>query len=241
MSEPENIIISPTEIPVGAGIIPPATPTIPPTPKKFPYLATILLIILALVAGICIYIFLQVRSTAMEKSISPSPSPVASVDPTADWQTYTNIKYGYTLKVPTDWKINSSEPGPGEIPLTTSSRGLVMYPASFLNAGSAKTNITLEIDGIENLTYKNYEEWLSATTDPFFDVIKRGEIDFHGVNSRFIVGSYDGYGYPASMTVRSFPSPDKNNYFSISTTQPTEENLAQNTVDQILSTFKFTN
>ena len=34
-----------------------------------------------------------------------SPTPAASVDPTANWKTYINARYNYSIKYPSDWKI----------------------------------------------------------------------------------------------------------------------------------------
>lgn len=38
---------------------------------------------------------------------APTPSPIATVDPTANWKTYANISYKYSLKYPSDWKITT--------------------------------------------------------------------------------------------------------------------------------------
>jgi len=45
---------------------------------------------------------------------TPTPEVVATPtpDPTADWKTYTNTKYGYSIKYPNDWMINR---GPGNV------------------------------------------------------------------------------------------------------------------------------
>lgn len=55
-----------------------------------------------------------------QKQIQPGsqPTPTSGVvttpapDPTADWQTYTNTEYGYSIKYPKDWNTSEPEGGP---------------------------------------------------------------------------------------------------------------------------------
>jgi hypothetical protein len=47
----------------------------------------------------------------------PQPTPTPEVatptpDPTADWKTYTNTEYGYSIKYPKDWNTSEPEGGP---------------------------------------------------------------------------------------------------------------------------------
>src|SRR5205809_683958 len=35
----------------------------------------------------------------------PSPSPTSTLDPSLNWKTYKNTKYGYSIKYPQDWLI----------------------------------------------------------------------------------------------------------------------------------------
>ncbi|MFZ2199981.1 MAG: hypothetical protein WAV40_04290, partial [Microgenomates group bacterium] len=82
-----------------------------PTPqvKKFSFLTAFLLILLSLSATFSIYLFLQVRAMTLEKFVpSPTPSPIASVDPTSNWQTYENEKFDFSFKYPQEIKILDS-------------------------------------------------------------------------------------------------------------------------------------
>ena len=47
----------------------------------------------------------QVAMESPTPTVSPSSSPSVSQNPTADWKTYTNIKYGFEFKYPSTWKI----------------------------------------------------------------------------------------------------------------------------------------
>ncbi len=76
-----------------------------PPKKKFPLILYISLILLSIVSVISIYLFLQVRQLTLEKlTPSPTPTPLASADPTTDWQTITNSGLLYTIKLPKNWK-----------------------------------------------------------------------------------------------------------------------------------------
>jgi predicted small lipoprotein YifL len=90
----------------------PQTPTEPtveqnqvPMPKrKSPFVFIILLFFLVTLAAAGYYGYLYWQETN-KKAPSPTtePTPVETTDPTADWKTYTNTKYGYSFKHPSSW------------------------------------------------------------------------------------------------------------------------------------------
>lgn len=61
------------------------------------------LVIIAAVAGGAYYFGTQKGSIPFVSKSSPTPSP--SADPTSNWKTYTNTKFNYSLKYPTDWVV----------------------------------------------------------------------------------------------------------------------------------------
>lgn len=84
---------------------------LPPPKPKFPIFLAILATILSVVSVFCIYLFIQVRELSLDKvASSPSPTPVVVADPTADWETYTNNEYGFTIKYPLAAKIRTEQP-----------------------------------------------------------------------------------------------------------------------------------
>lgn len=98
----ENIVSE--VLPVTDPVIVPYTPP----PKKFPFFALVLTVLLSIVSAICVYLFLQVRTLTLERATpSPTPSPVAAVDPTLDWQTYTNMGLGYEIKYPSFMAVDT--------------------------------------------------------------------------------------------------------------------------------------
>ena len=65
-----------------------------------------------LVIGSVAYFQLKPQSTAQPKPTQITPSPTqgrssAQKDDTADWRTYTNTKYKYQIKHPSDWELDS--------------------------------------------------------------------------------------------------------------------------------------
>lgn len=92
---------SPSPLPSEIPVVPVQTPSV--TVRKFPFILAVVLIFLSVVAAIGIYLLVQVRTMALDKitpSPVPIPSPTPTPDPTADWQSYHNSKYSYSLKVP---------------------------------------------------------------------------------------------------------------------------------------------
>lgn len=113
----QNIVPTPAlEDFSGSGAVKMVPP--PPPPQKPSILHFFTLLFLSVVAVIAIYLFLQVRQLALEKtSPSPTPTPTASVDPSADWNTYSDSKYNFSFKYPKKYSIRqvARKEGDGQI------------------------------------------------------------------------------------------------------------------------------
>jgi len=76
----------------------------------------IILLALVLVAAGAYYFGTKNKSVqAPTASVQPSANPVATADPTVNWKTYTNKKYGYKFQYPENWAISEklvSDPDP---------------------------------------------------------------------------------------------------------------------------------
>lgn len=108
MSENIHSIDQVTPVPLSEPVVPNVAAPVAPH-KKFPILSVLLLIILSIVSVITVYLFLQVREFSMSQPIpSVSPSPVASINPTSNWQTYENEKFNFSFKYPQETKILDS-------------------------------------------------------------------------------------------------------------------------------------
>lgn len=79
----------------------PVPPYIPPKRKKFPWIVSLLLLLLVFMAVMGIYLFFQIRELNNQLATPASPIPLATVDPMADWQTFRVD--GIELKLPRDW------------------------------------------------------------------------------------------------------------------------------------------
>lgn len=84
-------------------------------PKKSSGLATILsftTILATLIAGFFYFQNMQLRSELQKNLPSSTPTPISTVvpDETADWKTYTDSKNIYSFKYPDNWQILNSVP-----------------------------------------------------------------------------------------------------------------------------------
>lgn len=80
-----------------------------PPRNKFPILVTLLLIILAFVAAIGVYLFIQVRELNTQLTATPSPLPtipVASPSNGEGLQTYVNQNLRISFDYPNNWKFD---------------------------------------------------------------------------------------------------------------------------------------
>jgi hypothetical protein len=92
-------------------VVPQVPPVELPKPEKNNLVVILLSVLLIIALFINSYLFLRVQSLTkqlaqvqVEIQATPIPSPISTSTPdvTASWKTYTNTKYGYSIKYPTE-------------------------------------------------------------------------------------------------------------------------------------------
>jgi hypothetical protein len=110
------IISAPTPPPPVPPVEPPIiSPQLPQLPKKksLAWLIIPLLILILPISGYFIFQINKFKHQLNQPTPAPTPSsvvvlPSPSPSLTADWQTYTNPKQGYSFKYPESWQINAT-------------------------------------------------------------------------------------------------------------------------------------
>lgn len=87
--------------------IPTEVPVVPTTPvaKKFPLATIFISLILVLCLAIAGYFYWQNTRLKSQLTTQPTPTPVASTDPTANWKSYVHPTYKYEFKYPPTWSV----------------------------------------------------------------------------------------------------------------------------------------
>lgn len=115
-------------------------------------LVTILLVVVAIFiafyAGIYIFLNDQLNKvTHTGQALPTSPAEPTPVDPTANWQVYTNNDLGFSLKFPEGWKVTDESPQirftPENAPIP-SGLGTRLYGYEFIVSVDKKNNQTPE-------------------------------------------------------------------------------------------------
>lgn len=158
----------------------------------------------------------------------PTTEPIATPDPTADWELYTNVENGYSIKFP---KTEYTRLGCIGEELTAAKYGTDNRP-------SPMTMVACERDGRYSLETKTYASIQSEPAETkYYNIVKK-DVQMGGILGKLYIHTFtnieDGP-YPEWFTVAQV---NKNNktyeiYFS--------DKAKLDLFNQIISTFKFTN
>ncbi len=161
----------------------------------------------------------QTETPISLKPIPKSPTPI--VDKTENWKTYTNTDYGFEIKIPSDWTVESGNSKGGG--------GLTFYSQASRIKNLAK------IEECKNKSNSGFVPCVLAIEDMHFaganysfDHLNNKQETINGVEWTAIGGTYEGLAYQTKQGKSLF-------YFSVVGYPENKEKLAK-----ILSTFKFT-
>lgn len=183
----------------------------------------IIIVIVAITAGVIGFLFAKKTQAPATESVAVQPvaqtpttqTPVTQpADETADWQMYTDDKYGFEIKYPQDMKVKSKDDG------------IVLVYAEYRNdlpEGGWGFNVSISEDSLDEYI-KNYEK-----TDGISKIVPQGEYVLNGVKAKKMIAK-TAIGIDNSVI---FVNKNNKSYI-ISYLESYEEHL------KILSTFKFT-
>lgn len=97
LPNPPNPVFDPQEQPILVAN--------PSQTKSGYWIAMLVLIFAALASYLYWQSALLKQQLVSQSSPMPANSPTTTLDPTSNWQTYTNLRYKYSFKYPADWKI----------------------------------------------------------------------------------------------------------------------------------------
>lgn len=185
----------------------------------------ILSIFLIILAGIVVFMGWQnywLQKEVEKFKSAPSPSPSATMDPTASWKTYTNTIHQLTFKYPPSWSLDAThanEPINAILILMKNKAEITMY-FKLNGIGGLGRDYLGEPYTLSGMHLYKYE-----TNDSENNTIGFGITD--SLTQSLGVFSYAGEPYSITLT---YPKTLANT---------PDEKILQTEFDQILSTFQF--
>jgi hypothetical protein len=194
---------------------------IPQRKSRLKILIIIAVILLAIYGGIYYFAINNIYnlSNYSKKSTPTSVSKISTPtpDPTANWKTYTDSKYGYSIKYPTQWDANLPPVGHGIL----------------IGQGPNENQITIGIFSTKNATMANS---CKQTQQILLDNIPASRCNFAQQISEERGVAYNPPIISKTIYIEALHN---NQYYSVSlSSDQTSDKFKY--FDQILSTFKFT-
>lgn len=188
--------------------------TLPETTKR----KNVLLIIFVLCAVILLagLSYWLLRSQQKTTNYVVKPTPTATIDPTTNWNTYTNVKYGYVFKYPQLWLLQTKGAGQGIIGANKNSDDLNLVSQENLPG--------------ENISVNTYEHQVY----PLYENYTHTSCQVGSVQADCYEGQKNETIYEKVARVSS----SVGNFIDIRTTYK-DDKLADPIFNQVLSSFKF--
>jgi len=198
----------------------------------------LVVVIVILLGAVGYFVFVKKSTPAAQQptpiptktaQVSNSSTPIATANPMAGWKTYTNSEFGYSLDYPSNWSLNAESTSNGSIsgnrlyilppnPLSTQA---VDEDFSILIRDASKESLNLTTER-QKMQYPNQYVTYSETT-----------VTIGGVTAYLYQKSNDDDSTKNILLAH-------NGYFYYIDTHGIRSTVKAQ-LDQILSTFKFTN
>lgn len=230
-TQPQSAAGEPTPPPVSQPVSQPLTPEVKP---KKSFLLPVLLSLGTLVLGgslvFAYFTFLEPGKITPQPAASLIPSPSASPDLTAEWESYTNGEHSFSLRYPKDWQADEKQVPDTSIVVTFTKEDFE------LDLGYG-----IEIDVRENPQELSSSEWAEAeakSTGGDVPDLKSKETTVAGVKTFVFSGPLPRW----TEEVIYLPYKEKI-YIIRAFNNVAKESIVKdlkNTFNLILQTFKFT-
>ncbi|HCR36420.1 hypothetical protein A2130_02145 [Candidatus Woesebacteria bacterium GWC2_33_12] len=195
-------------------------------------LLSTLLFISLVIAGFFAYqtqkLVLELQGIRNEELVTQTatPEPVATTDPTTDWKEIENKEYNFIFKYPTDWKLSESLK-PDNTNWYSGNIYQLISPNASVDHGEVANGSYLTINVVKpDPNYSNFDEYRSFSAN-----------QYKYKYSQRKVNDIEGFVFSENNKIVGFAFENKGLFIVINWIYSETSEF----VDQILSTFKFTN
>lgn len=209
----------------------PVQTPVEPVKRNFHWIYIFIGVFTLLIISAVFYLGRLSSGQPQQISVSPTPQISKAIDETANWKTYTNSKYGYSVKYPSELLVKEE----GKI-----NTHIIDLTGFFLSKSPATQGNSMSIE-VRSDAYKEIistlqREWWGGTKE---SPNKAEDIEIVGTNGKRISGAH----VPSGGALFEVYLPRQNLVYVIRLMVSfSEKQIGYNekTFDNIISTFKFT-